>query len=226
MMRPARRGAAMVATGLLLAACGTPAPAVPAVDLGRPAGSSATTDLPPAQLPPSASTLDGEYSVMAGEAATVRVGVTAGAITVVELAVAPGWQQVQDNRAPGEVDMRWVNGDVVVTLDIELDDGRLESDVDIEVPGAAGQYTYQVGEAGTVTIDVSGDRVALVAQRSAPGWVATVDERELAGGEVEIRFRADGALTTVDFDAEVENSVLNVDIDTQTGRDYTAPPAS
>lgn len=226
MMTPTTRTAALLALAagsLTLVACSSPTPVVPAVDLGQAANSSVAPGTPgtaPAAVPG----LDGEYPVAAGDAATVTLAVAGDRIDVLDIAVAEGWRQVEDERTSGEIDMTFVRDALVVTLDAEIDDGRFETDVDIDSPATPGRSTYDVAGAGSVTIEVAGDRVLLVGQEAAPGWVATVDEQDLADGEVEIRFRNDGESRTVDFDADIDDRLLTIDIDSRTGRDYAAPP--
>ncbi|WP_300017418.1 hypothetical protein [Pseudonocardia sp.] len=228
MMAPTTRTAALLALAagsLALVACAAPAPAVPAVDLGQAAGADVIPRSGPGVPAPTAAPgLDGEYRVAAGEAAVVTLTVAGDRIDVLDVATEPGWRQVEDQRSSGEIDMTFVRDALVVSLDVEVDDGRLETDVDIESPAAPGAVTYDVAGAGSVTVEATGDRVLLVGQEAAAGWVATVDEQELAEGEVEIRFRDDGASRTVDFDADIDDGELTVDIDSRTGRDYAAPP--
>ena len=45
---------------------------------------------------------------------------------------------------------------IQVDFDAELEDQTLDVDIDIEGPAADGSYTYPLGDAGTVTIDVAG----------------------------------------------------------------------
>lgn len=212
------RTLALAVGGLVLAGCAAPAPAVPAVDLGP----AAATGVAPATPVPAG--IDGEYTVPTGDAATVRFAVTDALIEVLESTPAPGWRQSVDDRRPQEVDLGFVRDGTTVSVDAEIDDGRFETEVDIDSPTVPGRTTYRVGDAGSLTIDVVGDRVGLVGQESGPGWVVTVDERELAEGEVEVRFRNDGESRTVDVDADIDDGRLSVDIDSRTGRDYAAPP--
>lgn len=218
MMTPTRTAAlvTLAASGLLVAGCGAPAPAVPAVDLG------ASSALPSAAAPAPAP-IGGEYTAPT-DAATVRLAVTDSMIEVVESTPAPGWQQVEDDRRPREVDLAFVRDGTTVSVDAEIDDGRFETDVDVDAPATPGRSTYRVGDAGSLTIEVVGDRVGLVGQETGPGWVTTVDERELAEGEVAVRFRNDGESRTVDVDADIDDGRLSVEIDSRTGRDYAAPP--
>lgn len=217
-----RRTATLIAAALGTAAlvgCAAPAAPVPTVNLG-----SATTSSSPGPLPSAAPALsDGEFDVAAAEAATARFAVSGGTLQLLSVQVADGWEQTGERIAPDEVQLRFAGGGRTVTLEAEVDDGRFETDVDIDEAATPGPRTYDAAGVGTVEVDVQGDRVALVRQSAAPGWVATVDEDDLADGEVEVRFRNDAESRTVDVEVDVDDGVLNVDIDTRTGRGYDAP---
>lgn len=222
---PARRIGTLVAVGagsLTLVACGSQAPDVGAVDLRTGAGSSISSapspDPPLGDIPPARAGLDGEYSVEAGDAGTVRFAVSGRQVAVQDVALNAGWQQLRDEREFDEVELAFSNGTTFVEVEAELDDGRFETDVDIDSPATPARLTFPVSDAGTVTVDVMDNGfVALVSQEAAAGWVATVDEGDLREGEVEIQFRNDGARRSVEFDAEVDDGVLEVDIDSKTG---------
>ncbi len=218
--------AAIAAGSFALVACGSPAapvtasptlavnPAAPQTP-AAPASQAPTTAAPVAVAP---SSIDGQYEIAAGEAALVRLEVAGTALTVLDNAPAADWQVVEDNRDYDSVDLTYLRGADVVELDAEIDDGRFETDLHMESIPVAGPVTYQVSDAGSVTVEVVNNRVVLVGQEAAAGWVATVDERELAEGEVEIRFRSEatpGAVT--DFDAAMDDGRLEIGIDTTSG---------
>lgn len=217
--------AAVAAGALAIGACGSAAPPVGPVELGATnddgpvattpgaAGQGASPDPAPGQGQDVS--LDGEYLVDMGEVGTARFAVQGFQLSLVDLQPAQGWQVVKEEYEPDEIEIDLVNGPVRVDLEVEIDDGRFETELDIDRPAVPGPYTYTVGEAGTVTIDTDGRGVMLVGQDTAPGWVATVDQEELAEGEVEIDFR-DEAGRVAEFDAEVDDGELEVEIDTAT----------
>lgn len=218
--------AAIAAGSFALVACGSPtepAAAVPALAVTpaaaqTPAAPTAQTPAAPAPVAGAPSAIDGRYEIAAGEASLVRLEVAGTALTVLDNAPAADWQLVEDNRDYDSVDLTYLRGADVVELDAEIDDGRFETDLHMESPPVAGPVTHQVSDAGSVTVEVVDDRVVLVGQEAAAGWVATVDERELAEGEVEIRFRSEatpGAVT--DFDATMDDGRLEIGIDTTSG---------
>lgn len=228
MTNPTKRAGLLLtvaAAGLTATACGASAPPVGPVELSSSSGSAAApvsgtaqSDLSAAQQPGGRQAgVDGEYKVDAGEAGTVRFAVAGRQVSLLDVALEPGWQQVRDEQRPGEIALAFSRDQTVVGVEAEVDDGRFETDVDIETSLVPGAKSYPVGDAGTVTIDPSDRSVTLVGQEAAPGWVVTVDEQELAEGDVEIQFRNDEARRSLSFEADVDNGRLNLDIDTRTG---------
>lgn len=225
--------AAVAAGAVLLGACGTSAPAVGPVELSSTAGSGSgsggaisSQPLPSGSQQPDAgfTGVDGEYVVDAGGAATITYAVAGAQLTVVDVAVNEGWRLIKDEREFNEAEQGFLRGSERVEVSAEIDDVRFETDIDIDAPAAPARLTYPVADAGTVVVDVTPAGVALVSQQAAPGWVATVDEAELAQGEVKVYFRNDGAGRSVDYDAEVDDGQLNVDIDSRTGANHFVRP--
>lgn len=69
--------------------------------------------------------------------------------------------------------------------------------------------SYQVGAAGTVTVQVSAGRLILIAASAASGWSAEVDRAD--GEEVKVEFESGEA--DARFEARVHNGELRVRID-------------
>lgn len=227
--------AAVAAGALVLGACGSAAPAVGPVELSSagpasavpgggppeqdPAQRSAPEDAQQApdavEQPSGPVTLDGEYLVDMGEVGSARFEVAGSRLALVELSPAPGFRVTGQDLDSDEIEIDLRNGPIEVELEVEIDDGRFDTELEIDRPAVPGPYIYTVGDAGTVTVDTDGRAVTLVGQDTAAGWVATVDERGLARGEVEIVFRDDTG-RVVAFDAEIDDGELEVDIDTVT----------
>lgn len=72
-----------------------------------------------------------------------------------------------------------------------------------------GGTTYEVGNAGTVTVAANGDVLSVTATTATDGWTARVDHAQ--GREVEVRFT--NGTRGVEFDAELVNGEVVVDID-------------
>ena len=76
-----------------------------------------------------------------------------------------------------------------------------------------------MGDAGTVTVDVSGMDVTLAETSLADGWEVT--ERE-SGGEVELDIVNAASSTSIDFDADIDDGRMDVNIEIEVGRDFDA----
>lgn len=236
MTKPTKRLALLTvaaAGGLALTACGGAAPPVVPVELSSDDGATVTTEALPGSADPGETapaspfadpgrpvSIDGEYDVAIGEAGTARFAVAGRQVTLLDLQLNAGWQQVREEREFDEVELTLVNGGTEVRLDAGTDDGRFETDVDIDSPALPARVTYAASDAGTVDVDVDGRFVGLVGHEAAAGWVATIDERDLAQGEVEIQFRNDAESRSVTFDADIDDGELNVDIDSRFGANH------
>ena len=69
--------------------------------------------------------------------------------------------------------------------------------------------SYQVGAAGSVTVQISAGRLILIAATAAPGWAAEVDRAD--GERVEVDFENGGA--EAEFEARVHNGELRTRIE-------------
>lgn len=217
--------AALLTGGLAITACGSPAPEVSGADLRSDQGQvptavgAQTANPPPATAgsPAPVTSFDGEYPIRAGEAGTVVVVVSGRQITLRDVQLEPGWRQIGLDQDFDEVSVTFAGDSRVTKVDAEVDDGRFDTDVEVESPAIDGRFSYPMGDAGVASVDVTGGFVALAGVEAATGWVATVDERELADGEVQIDVRNDAASQTVEFDAEVDDGRMKVHVDTRTG---------
>ncbi|MCW4354115.1 hypothetical protein ONR57_12475 [Hoyosella sp. YIM 151337] len=222
-VRTAGSGAAVVMAAVVLAGCGTQAPPVEGAHLENSPGVPGLMQSSPAgegreggaETPgPGA---DGDVVVSAGEAGAVLVRLDGDVLTLIDVVPEPGWEQVKLEQDPGEIEVDFVRGADTVEVEIEIDDGRLDIEVDTKTPATDGERTYPLEGAGSVTIDVRAGFVSLISVDVADGWVASVDEEELREGEVEIDLRNSATGQTVEFDAEVDDGRLEVD------RTYTSP---
>jgi hypothetical protein len=135
---------------------------------------------------------------------------------------AEGWQHTEDVDDDGDdrdVEIDFTNGDVEIDFDAELEDQTLDVDTDLEGPAADGSYTYPVGDAGTVTVDVSGMDVTLAETSLADGWEVT--ERE-SGGEVELDIVNAASSTSIDLDADIDDGRMDLNIEIEVGREFDA----
>lgn len=70
-----------------------------------------------------------------GPGATAELAVEDGSVTLADLAVEDGWDVVEQDTADGEVEVEVRRDDVVWELAADVDDGRLEVEIDFEVEG-------------------------------------------------------------------------------------------
>lgn len=209
----------------------------PAVDVSGPAataGATPTNDSADASASPDPSAspaesagtgqavADGTYTFQAGDAGMVFLSVAGTELSLDSLTPAEGWQHSEDVDDDGddrdvEVDFR--NGDMEVDFDAELEDQTLDVDVDIDGPAADGSYAFPLGEAGTVTVDVTGTDLTLAEMSPAEGWAIQEHERD---GEVELELRNAATFTSIAFQADIDDGRLDVDIEIEIGRDFDA----
>ena len=165
---------------------------------------------------------DGTYTYQAVDAGMVSLTVAGSELSLGSVTPAEGWQHTEDVDDDGDdrdVEIDFTNGDVGIDFDAELDDQTLDVDIDLEGPAADGSYTYPVGDAGTVTVDVSGMDVTLAETSLADGWEVT--ERE-SGGEVELDIVNAASSTSIDLDADIDDGRMDVNIEIEVGRDFDA----
>jgi len=208
---------------LTLAACGgagtgggTPldvgSTGAPGVDASMAAASpmaSAPGDDAAASATPAASAgagqpvADGTYTYQAGDAGMVSLTVAGSELSLGSVTPAERWQHTEDVDDDGD------------DRDVEID----FTNGDVEGPAADGSYTYPVGDAGTVTVDVSGMDVTLAETSLADGWEVT--ERE-SGSEVELDIVNAASSTSIDLDADIDDGRMDVNIEIEVGRDFDA----
>lgn len=70
-----------------------------------------------------------------GPAATAELAVDGDAVTLVDLSVTDGWDVTERDEDDGEVDVQLRQGNVTWDFDAEVDDGRLQVQIDFEIEG-------------------------------------------------------------------------------------------
>lgn len=71
-----------------------------------------------------------------GTAGVAELAVDGGSVVLTNLEVAEGWSVTEQDTSDGEVEVELRRSDVVWELDAEMDDGRLEVEIDFEIEGA------------------------------------------------------------------------------------------
>ncbi len=130
----------------------------------------------------------------------VSLTVAGSHLSLASVTPAEGWQHSEDVDDDGDdrdVEIDFTNGDTEVDFDAEFEDQTLDVDIDFEGPAADGSYTYPLGDAGTVTIDVAGMDVTLAGTSLAEGWEVTEQETD---GDVDLDIVNAGSSTSIDFE--------------------------
>jgi hypothetical protein len=149
---------------------------------------------------------DGLWQV--GPAGQVDFTVGDDGLVLHAVEAAEGWRPLIEHDRPDRIEVEFARGAEEWELEAEYDDGVLTLTLEQEVrPARAGRF--EVGDAGTVVIARSGDRLDLVDARAHPGWVMEIDEQ--GPDEVEVEF-SQGAVEW-DFEAEVKRGELEVEIE-------------
>jgi len=165
---------------------------------------------------------DGTYTFQARDVGTVSVTVAGLVLSLDSVTMAEGWQAREYGDADGDdqdVEIDLTNGDAEVDFDAELEDGTLDADVDVEGPAADGSYTFPLGDAGSITIDIAGTQASLAETSLAEAWEVVEQEGE---GDVELDIVNAAMSTSIDFEADADDDGLEVDIEFEIGRDFDA----
>lgn len=144
-----------------------------------------------------------------GEAGTVTFDVVDGALVLEDVSEADGWTVTDVEEEADEVEVDLQRGDVEVEIEIELASGGtvLEVEIDTDIEDAE-PGTYDLGDAGSLTFEVTDGRLELVDLTVTDGWEVT--EQDVEGDEIEIELR-DGAMR---WDAGVDlNGSIEVELD-------------
>jgi hypothetical protein len=167
------------------------------------------------QLSPDAMTLQ------AGPAGTVTVQLVDGKLTIVGIEPAAGFTVVEQRSRGLEVDVTFLSDGLEVEFEIDVEDGRLVSDLEIESrrganPAVDGDSTFEVGGAGSLVLNVADGDLSLVSTAPATGWTASRD-REDDDDEVEVHFSTDTELMV--FSAELDDNWIEVEIEFESTHD-------
>ncbi len=85
--------------------------------------------------------------------------------------------------------------------------------------------TFDVGDAGSVTLEVQGGRLTIVSASANSGWTVTKTEEDSDGDEIEVYFET--ANVQVEFEARLSNGQIVPSVDaTSLGSKPSAPPAA
>ncbi|MGJ7442054.1 hypothetical protein [Aquipuribacter sp. MA13-6] len=149
---------------------------------------------------------DGVWQV--GDAGEVEFAVVDGALELVDVRPAEGWQVTDQQAAPDEIEVDLRQGAVEYEVEIEIEAGLLEIEIDQDVdPAEPG--TYRVGDAALVELDVVDGALVLGGVTVSDGWTET--DRSESPDEVELDLQR-GA-ETWELDVDLDDGVMEVEID-------------
>ncbi len=141
-----------------------------------------------------------------GEAGTVTFSLASGRLALDEVAPADGWEVTEEDSDDDEIEVELRRGQETYEFHVELEDGTtlevsIDHDLDDADPG-----TFELGEAGSVTVSVDGSQLVLDDLSVADGWeVAT---QTVDGDELEIDLVGDQQRW--ELDVELDDGRLEV----------------
>lgn len=150
---------------------------------------------------------DGTWPV--GEAGEVEFTVVdADRLELVEARVADGWTETDRETEEDEIEVDFRRDNVEWKIQVEIDDGVLEIEIDQDIDGAD-PGTYTVGLAGTVEFSHENGRLTLIEAAPNGGWTHAVEEED--DDDIEVKFRRDNVMW--DFQVDLDDGQIDVDID-------------
>ena len=146
-----------------------------------------------------------------GDAGTVTFSLVDGALTLDEVVANDGWQTNVDKEDRDEIEVDLRGEDVEWQFEAELEDqgSRLKIQIDQDIDDAA-PGTYDLGDAGTFTFEVTDGRLTLVELALTEGW--TQQKLEEEDDEIEFDIVSGSRQFEVQIDLEDDGRV-EVDIE-------------
>lgn len=145
-----------------------------------------------------------------GDAGTVTFSVVEGRLSLDEVAPADGWQVTEQEADGDEIEVDLERDGERYEFQVELeDDGsvlevRIEHDLDTSEAG-----TFELGDAGSVTVAIDGDRLLLEDLTVADGWQVVTDSRD----DDEIEIDLERGDQRWDLEIELDDGRLEVERD-------------
>lgn len=160
-------------------------------------------------------------TLQAGPGGSVTVQMVDGELTIVSVEPKAGFTVVEQRAFGLEVDVTFLSDNLEVEFEVDVEDGRLVSELDIEsrrgaYPAVDGDLTVDVADAGSLVLNVAGRDLSLVSTAPATGWTATGD-REDDDDEVAVYFR--NGEQVIEFSAELERSWIEIEIEIESTYD-------
>lgn len=154
---------------------------------------------------------DGVWGV--GPAGEVEFRVTGSdTLELVEVRVNDGWEITGQESDSDSIDVDYRQGPVDYQIEVEIDDGVLEIEIDQDIdPAEAG--TFALGEAGSAEVTLSDGRLVLGAVTVTDGWSET--SREVDDDEIELDLRREGMgfFELWELKADLDDGGLDIEVD-------------
>ncbi len=152
-----------------------------------------------------------------GDAGTVTFSVSDGALSLDDVTPADGWEVTEEEVDDDEIDVDFERSGETYEFQVDLEDGGtvLKVDIDHDIDDAD-PGTFDLGDAGSITVSVDGGRLVLDDLTVGEGWeVATREEEDdeieidLVSGDRrwDVEFELDDGLLDVALDYEVRSSL-------------------
>lgn len=142
------------------------------------------------------------------DAGEVEFTLVDGALSLIEVRPAQGWQHRVSDDDDDEIEVRFTNGPVDWKLEVEIDDSTMEISKELKIRQADGG-AYAVGSAAEVSFESDGSAVSLGEVSPSQGWEIT--EQEADSTDIEIEFRSDRG-GKAEFEVESRDGLVEVEI--------------
>lgn len=143
-----------------------------------------------------------------GDSGWIEFDRTDDGLVLLDVREASGWTARVDEEDADELEVEFRSGNVTRTIEVEIDDGRLEIDIDTDIE-PADPGTYDVGAAGSFTFERDGDRLRLLDVSPASGWDVRVDEED----DDEIEFVVTSGNQRWKVEIELDDGEVELEID-------------
>ena len=179
-------------------------------DSGVVVAGSALFGTPPDVGGPYGALRDGVWAV--GPAGEVEFRVTGSdTLELVDVRVNDGWEITGQESDSDSIDVDYRQGPVDYQIEVEIDDGVLEIEIDQDIDPAEGG-TFFIGEAGTADVTVDNGRLVLGAVTLKDGW--TEVERDVDDEvELDLRREGNGFFELWELQADLDDGGLDVEVD-------------
>ncbi|MGJ7442055.1 hypothetical protein [Aquipuribacter sp. MA13-6] len=153
---------------------------------------------------------DGTWPV--ADVGEIEFTLTGRGLALVGMRPAEGWEVVDEEVGPDEIEIDLRNGDVRTTVEVGYQSGILEIEVD-QLLDPPPDGPLQLGEAGSVELVVEGDRVLVGDVSVRSPWRETQRSEHAGDAELGLRRNRTGAVETWEVDAWVDDGGLEVATD-------------